>query len=153
MRAWINGRLLDDPKEPAVAVTDHGVTVGDAVFEAVKVVRGAPFALERHLERLERSASGLGLEGLDVEVVRRGVAAVLAEEPVTLGRLRITVTGGRAPLGSGRGDGEPTVIVVVAPMDRAPRTTAVADFSAGSGPVHIPGPSGPSNSRVTSPTA
>ena len=125
MRAWIDGRLLDDPNEPAVAVTDHGVTVGDAVFEAVKVVRGAPFALERHLERLQRSASGLGLEGLDVEVVRRGVAAVLAEEPVPLGRLRITVTGGRAPLGSGRGDGELTVIVVVGPMDPASRTTAV----------------------------
>ena len=125
MRAWINGRLLDDPDEPAVAVTDHGVTVGDAVFEAVKVVRGAPFALERHLERLQRSASGLGLEGLDVEVVRRGVAAVLAEEPVPLGRLRITVTGGKAPLGSGRGDGELTVIVVVGPMDPASRTTAV----------------------------
>ena len=58
MRAWIDGHLLPDPTAPAVSVTDHGLTVGDGVFEAVKVVGGLPFALDRHLERLGRSASG-----------------------------------------------------------------------------------------------
>ena len=42
-------------------MTDHGLTVGDGVFEAVKVLDGRPFALTRHLERLTRSAAGLGL--------------------------------------------------------------------------------------------
>ncbi|TNM39478.1 4-amino-4-deoxychorismate lyase [Nocardioides albidus] len=125
MRVWINGRLLSDPTTPAVPVTDHGLTVGDAVFEAVKVVDGQPFALQRHLDRLERSAAGLGLRGLAVDEVRRGVGAVLEGEPIALGRLRITVTGGNAPLGSGRGDDPLTVIVVAAPMDPAPETTAV----------------------------
>lgn len=125
MRVWINGELLSDPKAPAVPVTDHGLTVGDAVFEAVKVVDGQPFALQRHLDRLEDSAAGLGLVGLDVDDVRRGVAAVLDGEPITLGRLRITVTGGNAPLGSGRGSDPLTVIVVASPMDPAPETTAV----------------------------
>jgi len=125
MRAWINGRLLTDPTAPAVPVTDHGLTVGDAVFEAVKVVGGRPFALGRHLERLERSAEGLGLRGLSVDEVRRGVAAVLDGEPIALGRLRITVTGGDAPLGSGRGEDPLTVIVVAAPMAPPPETTAV----------------------------
>jgi branched-chain amino acid aminotransferase len=125
MRVWINGQLLSDPTAPAVPVTDHGLTVGDAVFEAVKVVEGKPFALQRHLDRLERSAAGLGLEGLDVEQVRRGVAAVLEGDPLPLGRLRITVTGGNAPLGSGRGDSPLTVIVVAAPMKANPATTAV----------------------------
>ncbi|GAA1533493.1 aminotransferase class IV [Nocardioides humi] len=125
MRVWINGRLLPDPTTPAVPVTDHGLTVGDAVFEAVKVVGGRPFALERHLDRLERSAVGLGLVGLSTDEVRRGVAAVLEGDPIALGRLRITVTGGNAPLGSGRGADPLTVIVVAAPMDPAPETTAV----------------------------
>ncbi|WP_141799100.1 aminotransferase class IV [Nocardioides sp. SLBN-35] len=125
MRVWINGRVLSDPMAPAVPVTDHGLTVGDAVFEAVKVVDGKPFALGRHLDRLERSAAGLGLVGLDVDDVRRGVAAVLEGEPLPLGRLRITVTGGNAPLGSGRGDDPLTAIVVAAPMDPAQETTAV----------------------------
>lgn len=125
MRVWINGNLLSDPTAPAVPVTDHGLTVGDAVFEAVKVVDGQPFALQRHLDRLERSAAGLGLVGLDPEQVRRGVHAVLEGDPMPLGRLRITVTGGNAPLGSGRGTDPVTVIVVASPMDPAAETTAV----------------------------
>ncbi|KAB2811144.1 4-amino-4-deoxychorismate lyase [Pimelobacter simplex] len=125
MRAWINGQLLSDPTAPAVPVTDHGLTVGDAVFEAVKVVDGQPFALRRHLDRLARSAEGLGLEGLQLDDVRRGVAAVLGEEHLALGRLRITVTGGNAPLGSGRGTDPLNVIVVASPMAPAAATTSV----------------------------
>lgn len=126
MRAWIDGHLLPDPTAPAVGVTDHGLTVGDGVFEAVKVVEGRPFALTRHLERLRTSAAGLGLPPVDLDLVRRGVAAVLAEEHLALGRLRITVTGGPAPLGSGRGDAAPTVVVVAAPMPPAAAQVAVA---------------------------
>lgn len=125
MRAWINGELLPDATAPAVPVTDHGLTVGDAVFEAVKVVDGQPFAFQRHLDRLERSAAGLGLVGLDLDDVRRGVGAVLEAESLALGRLRITVTGGNAPLGSGRGTEPPTLIVVASPMAPAAETTAV----------------------------
>src|SRR5688500_11129280 len=129
MRAWINGDLLPDPTGAAVSVTDHGLTVGDGVFEAIKVVRGLPVALDRHLERLTVSAAGLGLPEIDIEAVRRGVAAVLEGQDLPLGRIRITVTGGPAPLGSGRGDHPPTVIVVAAPMDPHPETARVATVS------------------------
>jgi branched-chain amino acid aminotransferase len=125
MRAWIDGELLPDPTAPAVSVTDHGLTVGDGVFEAVKVVGGLPFALDRHLKRLHRSAAGLGLPAVDEGAVRRGVAAVLAGEDLALGRLRITYTGGRAPLGSGRGDAAPTLIVVADTMQEWPESTSV----------------------------
>ena len=119
MRAWVNGTVLDDPTTPAIQVADHGFTVGDGVFEAVKVVRGQPFALSRHLERLASCARALGLPETDRAVLREAVAAVLegeTAESLPLGRLRITYTGGVAPLGSGRGDAPPTTVVVVAPM-------------------------------------
>ena len=116
MRAWVNGSVLDDPAAPAIQVNDHGFTVGDGVFEAVKVADGVPFALTRHLQRLAESARGLGLPDPDQDEVRRGVAAVLAAEHLALGRLRITYTAGPAPLGSGRGDGSPTLVVVAAPL-------------------------------------
>src|SRR3954447_16210213 len=90
MRAWVNGRLLDDPTAPAVSVSDHGLTVGDGVFEAAKVVDGVPFALPRHLDRLARSAAGLGLPPVDAGLVRRGVDAVLADTDLPLGRPAIT---------------------------------------------------------------
>jgi branched-chain amino acid aminotransferase len=126
MRAWVNGRLLEDAQAPVIGVTDHGLTVGDGVFEALKVVQGRPFALTRHLERLGRSAASLGLPEPDLDELRAAVAAVLAEEHLALGRIRVTYTAGPAPLGSGRGDAPPTRVVVAAPLTPAPRSTAVA---------------------------
>ncbi|WP_243059823.1 aminotransferase class IV [Nocardioides sp. SR21] len=126
MRAWINGELLSDASAAAVPVTDHGLTVGDGVFEAIKVVDGLPFALDRHLARLSRSAAGLGLPEVDEDAVRRGLAAVLDGEPLELGRIRITFTGGPAPLGSGRGDAAPTLIVVADVMQPWADSTPVA---------------------------
>ncbi len=125
MRAWVNGRLLPDPTAAAVPVSDHGFTVGDGVFEAVKVVDGHPFALTRHLERLARSAAGLSLPTIDLDVVRRGVDAVLRDHDLPLGRLRITYTGGPAPMGSGRGDAGPTLVVVADALTAWPATTTV----------------------------
>ena len=116
MRAWVNGQLLERSQAPAITVQDHGFTVGDGVFEAVKVVDGRPFALTRHLARLQHSAAGLGLPKLDDAEVRRGVAAVLEGQELPLGRIRITYTGGVAPLGSGRGDSPPTLVVVADAM-------------------------------------
>jgi branched-chain amino acid aminotransferase len=126
MRAWIDGDLLADPTQGAIAVTDHGFTVGDGVFEAVKTLDGVPFALTRHLARLERSASGLGLPAPDLVDVRRGVAAVLdGAQGDPIGRLRITWTAGPHPMGSGRGGGPATLVVAYSAIDRAAPGTAV----------------------------
>ena len=54
-----------------------GCPGGNGGLEASKVVGGLPFALTRHLERLQRSGRGLGLPEVDEGAVRRGVAAVL----------------------------------------------------------------------------
>ena len=126
VRAWVDGQLLADASVPAVSVSDHGLTVGDGVFEAIKVVEGRPFALDRHLERLARSAAGLGLPEPDGAVVRRAIGEVLRAEHLPLGRVRVTYTAGPAPLGSGRGDARPTLIVAAAPMDPWPVSTRVA---------------------------
>src|SRR6476469_1103638 len=127
MRAWLNGDLLPDPTAGALAVTDHGFTVGDGVFEAVKTMAGRPFALTRHLARLERSAAGLGLTAPDLDDVRRGVGAVLADgaDADAIGRLRITWTAGPHPMGSGRGGGPPTLVVAYSAIEHAPAATTV----------------------------
>ena len=125
MTVWIDGELVDDDAA-TVSVFDHGFTVGDGVFETAKVVDGVPFALTRHLDRLIRSAAGLGLD-VDADRIRGGVSAVLADWPLRrLGRLRITVTGGRSPLGSGRGAAPPTIVVAVGPLQGWAPTAAVA---------------------------
>jgi branched-chain amino acid aminotransferase len=124
VKGWFDGRLVD-PSEPVLPLDDHGLTTGDACFETMKVLDGRPFALTRHLARLHRSCTGLGLEPPDDAVVREACAAVLAASPGA-GRLRITVTAGRAPLGSGRGSVPPTLAVLAGPPPAWPPTTAVA---------------------------
>ncbi|WP_129669430.1 aminotransferase class IV [Phytoactinopolyspora endophytica] len=126
MLIWVNGELAP-AAEAKVNVLDHGLTVGDGVFETMKVVDGVPFALQRHLDRLGRSAAGLGLPVPDYEMVRKAVGEVLADLGAPpLARMRITYTGGVAPLGSGRGDAAPTLIVACTPVDPYPPTTTVA---------------------------
>ncbi len=125
MRAWLNGDLLDEPTGAALAVTDHGFTVGDGVFESIKTMGGEPFALTRHLARLERSAAGLGLPAPDLAAVRRGVDAVRDGVDDEIGRLRITYTAGPAPMGSGRGGGPPTLVVAYSAIEAAPASTSV----------------------------
>ena len=125
MRAWVDGELLEDPTGPAITISDHGFTVGDGVFEAIKVMDGQPFALTRHVERLARSARGMGLPEVDQDAVRRGVAAALDGQDLPLGRIRITYTGGVAPLGSGRADHPPTLVVAAAAMAPYEPSTAV----------------------------
>jgi len=110
----MNGELLPDD-EAKVSVFDHGLVVGDGVFETVKIAHGQPFALTRHLARLSRSAVGLGLAEPDLDQIRAGALAVIAaSEPVPLARMRITVTAGLAPLGSERIGSPLTAIVALA---------------------------------------
>lgn len=125
MQVWVNGSLLDDPNTPIVSAFDHGLTVGDGVFEAVKVVDGKPFALGLHLDRLDRSLVGLGLRPVARTHLIDGVRAVLGAEHVAHGRIRITATAGPAPLGSGRGDHTPTVVVAAAAAPVSPEQTSV----------------------------
>jgi branched-chain amino acid aminotransferase len=108
---WLNGRLLSGD-EPAITADDHGLLVGDGIFETAKVIDGTPFALTRHLARLRRSAAGLGLElNRSDDELRAGVAEVIAANEPGVGRLRMTVTGGPGPLGSARGTDGPTVVL------------------------------------------
>ncbi|MEU1368178.1 aminodeoxychorismate lyase [Streptomyces sp. NPDC005803] len=124
MKIWVNGglRAADDAR---VSVLDHGLTVGDGVFETVRTADGRPFALTRHLDRLTRSAVGLGVPAPDLDEVRRACAAVIEANPAALGRLRITYTGGISPLGSDRGTAGPGLVVALGEVQRRPDTTAV----------------------------
>jgi branched-chain amino acid aminotransferase len=124
---WLDGAILD-AAEAKVSVLDHGLTVGDGVFETIKLIGGRPFALRRHIERLHRSAQGLGLDVPLVDArLRDAIDDLLAAAPAgEVGRLRVTVTGGVAPPGSGRGTSGPTLIMAVAPLEPwEPDTVAI----------------------------
>jgi D-alanine transaminase len=58
--AYVNGRfgpLVD----AVVSVEDRGFQFGDGVYEVIRTYRGQAFAIDAHLQRLERSAHALQL--------------------------------------------------------------------------------------------
>jgi branched-chain amino acid aminotransferase len=110
---WINGTMFRDDAA-TISVFDHGLVVGDGVFETVKVAGGVPFALSRHLARLARSAAGMGLAEPDTGWIRAGTLELLEEAgSPDSARIRITLTAGVSPLGSQRGDGPGNVIIAL----------------------------------------
>jgi len=129
MKTWINGHLLQSPDELSISALDHGIIVGDGVFETIQVASGQPFALTRHLDRLVRSAEGLGIGKPDVGAIREGIAATLDGQEITFGRIRITVTSGVGPLGSPRGHGDLTQVVIAEPSERPPSVAKIATVS------------------------
>lgn len=113
---WLDGALVD-PHTASVHWSDHGLTVGDGIFETIELRRGRPFALTRHLARLRRSGDGLGITVPADELLRPAVDEVAAAWGPESGRMRVTVTSGPGPMGSWRDPAAaPTVLIAAGPM-------------------------------------
>ena len=131
MMIWVGDRNLGSlvcEDQALISVLDHGFTVADGVFETMKVVDGSAFTLSRHLRRLSDSARAMGLAEPNEDVIRAAVGEVLFANRSLLagvGRLRITYTGGVAPLGSGRGVAVPTLVVALSAQTPWPDTATV----------------------------
>lgn len=122
---WLNGSLVPE-HEAVVSPLDHGVTVGDGVFETMQIIEGRAFAITRHLRRLRRSLDGLRSSAqVDDDELARAVAATIEANGLRAGRVRLTVTTGTGPLGSDRGGGASTVMVVATEQPPWPSATPV----------------------------
>jgi branched-chain amino acid aminotransferase len=83
-------------EDARVSVFDRGFLYGDSVFEALRTYRGVPFALDEHLERLQRSAERALIEmPVSLETFRAEIEAVLAASKNRESYLRLLVTRGR----------------------------------------------------------
>jgi branched-chain amino acid aminotransferase len=88
----ING-VLAAPEEARISVFDRGFLYGDSVYEVTQTIRGIPFRLDLHLERLRKSASKIGLSILttDLELKKQIARTLIAlDEPTVYLRLVVT---------------------------------------------------------------
>ena len=67
---WVDGRWCA-PDEPVARADDAGLLYGHGAFETVRLYRGRPVALTRHLDRLSTTLEALGI---DAELVGLGAA-------------------------------------------------------------------------------
>lgn len=97
-RVWIDGTVRD-AASAAVPVLDHGLLYGDGVFEGIRITGGRIFRLQRHLERLSRSARAIGLDlPLDIDAVGAVVCETAAAYDADEAYVRLLVTRGSGPL-------------------------------------------------------
>jgi branched-chain amino acid aminotransferase len=91
----VDGEIFG-PGEAFLPLPDDGLLRGDGVFEVVRVYGGRPFALNLHLDRMERSAAVIELP-LDRELLGADVDGLLAslDHPDCLLRLVQTRAGRR----------------------------------------------------------
>lgn len=57
----VNGRIGDEA-HALISVLDHGFLYGEGIYEVVRTYNRRPFLLDRHLQRLRRSAEMIALE-------------------------------------------------------------------------------------------
>lgn len=144
----IDGRPMA-PEAATVSVFDRGFLYGDSVFEALRTYGGRPFALERHLSRLARSAERVFIElPVSIEQIGREVQSAIVGAGNAESYVRLTLTRGVGEtLGLDPGlSRHPTRVVIVTPLVSPPpqtyrdgaavvsyRTERVTDHSAAAG--------------------
>ena len=92
MLSSVNGQIADT-SEATIPAADDGLLRGDGVFEVIRLYAGQPFALDEHLDRLERSAAAIELS-IEREAFEAEISALLAEFGEHEAQLRLVVTRG-----------------------------------------------------------
>jgi branched-chain amino acid aminotransferase len=97
--AMIDG-VVCSPEQATISVYDRGFLYGDSVFETVRTYGGKPFALDEHMQRLERSAAALAL-ALPLPAAKIGdeAAQAIAAAANAESSARVMITRGSGPLG------------------------------------------------------
>ncbi len=112
---WLDGEFVE-PRRASLSIDDPGVRWGEGLFETMRAEDGRVALLERHLDRLCRSAAELDLAPMpDRPAMNAAIAATLEAAAAGPHRLRLTATPG------------PTLLIDLAPeADLAGEVVAVS---------------------------
>ena len=110
---YINGKMIAHDRA-VVPALDRGLLYGYGLFETMRSYDGRVFRLDRHLDRLMKSAKALGIaDVIDIVVLESGIADTLKANHLTDARIRLTVTAGEGERAIGlSASGKLTTIIV-----------------------------------------
>jgi aminodeoxychorismate lyase len=116
MIVFLNGEFLPE-SEAVVPVSDRGFLYGDGLFETLRIIRGRPFRLGQHLERLSRGSEFLKIKIPHTPKEIQKFAEQLADKNgLKDAVLRITLTRGSGERGySPKGADKPTLVMTLHP--------------------------------------
>lgn len=98
MQIFLNDRIVPE-HEALVSVFDHGFLYGDGIYETMRAYDGIVFMLDRHIERLNRSASLIQLIVPSPDVIRNAVYETIRANGLKSVYVRVTVSRGKGPIG------------------------------------------------------
>ena len=98
MQIFLNDRIVPED-EAMVSVFDHGFLYGDGIYETMRAYDGIVFMLERHIGRLNRSASLIQLTVPSPDVIRDAVYETMRANGLKSAYVRVTVSRGKGPIG------------------------------------------------------
>jgi branched-chain amino acid aminotransferase len=115
----VNGAISDE-RHAVVSVFDHGFLYGEGVYEVLRTYGGRAFLLERHLQRLRRSAGMIALDVPlgDLEMAAR-IGATIDRAPASPSEwyIRILLTRGVGDLSYDPAScPSPSVVIIVKPF-------------------------------------
>jgi D-alanine transaminase len=119
---FLNGKFLPI-EEARVPVLDRGFIFGDGVYELIPVYSRAPFRMDEHLARLEKSLAAVRIKNPYArEKWREILLALIAKQPWDDQGVYLQVTRGVAKRDHAFPAGvEPTVFVMCNPLVNPPR--------------------------------
>ncbi len=110
---WLDG-AVGPAEEARVSVLDRGFLYGDSVYEVVRARDARPFRLGAHLDRLERSATAIGLLLPTRLVIEAALTTTLSAANEADAYVRIVVTRGAGSIGLRPSlAGAPTLMILV----------------------------------------
>lgn len=114
---WINGHRTD-PEGPHVSAFDRGYMRADGLFETLRSYDGVAGCLERHIARLRRGATVLGIRVPDdVGAMVAAAATAAAEAGWANAAVRVSISRGVGDLTMvPPTDTQPTVVVTATPL-------------------------------------
>lgn len=98
MNIFLNRKIIPED-EALISVYDHGFLYGDGIYETMRAYDGTVFMLEKHLERLARSASLIKLSIPEADFIRGAVYRTIYANNLSNAYVRITVSRGKGPIG------------------------------------------------------
>ena len=113
LKVWMNGELV--PVENAkIGVYDHGLLYGDGVFEGIRTYQGKVFRLDKHLERLYKSAQAIRLViPYTPQQLSEAIYETMKVNDQSDAYIRLVVTRGAGDLGIDPGTAkEPMVFII-----------------------------------------
>jgi branched-chain amino acid aminotransferase len=112
IRVYIGGKVCL-PEEAKISVFDRGFLYGDSVYETIGTAYGKMFAAKDHLDRLERSATRIGLRVPPRAEIEAAIRDTVAAAANVESRVRVILTRGSGKLDLDPASVDDTQLVVI----------------------------------------